>query len=156
MDVNIIRLIINTLKANLKRKSHTKIIADMFDVKFAEQVIESLFSIVVWQRSKCFKDRHNIVAYGEPAEHGGFLGQIAEAAICPFVHRSLGDIFIIKEDLAGFTANRPDNHIETGRLAGAVGAKQTNNLTTVDGDGYVPNNRMTAIGFREMFSTELV
>jgi len=48
------------------------------------------------------------------------------------MHRQAADLTLVKMDSAGIFTNQPANHVKAGRLAGAIGAEQTDNLATAD------------------------
>ena len=48
------------------------------------------------------------------------------------MHGQMGDILAGKEDLAVVGSDLPGGHAEAGRLAGAVGAEQADDLADID------------------------
>ena len=48
------------------------------------------------------------------------------------MHRQAADLTLVKMDGASIFANQPANYVEAGRLAGAIGAEQTDDFATAD------------------------
>ena len=48
------------------------------------------------------------------------------------MHRQTADLTLVKVDGAGIFTNQPADHVEAGRLAGAVGAEQTDDFASAD------------------------
>jgi len=66
------------------------------------------------------------------------------------VHREPGDIEIIEEYFAFIGLDQSNRHIESGGLAGAVGTKQSNNLTLLYLDRYMVHYRAGAVTFHKL------
>src|SRR5271156_5078947 len=70
---------------------------------------------------------------GELAEDRGLLREIADAVLArPHVHGNAGDVFSVGEDVAGIGRDEADDHVEAGRLAGAVRAEQAHDFSLAD------------------------
>jgi hypothetical protein len=61
---------------------------------------------------------------GEAAEDRGFLRQIADAQPRAAIHRQFRDVMAVEFDRAVIGGDEPGDHVEAGRLAGAVGSQQ--------------------------------
>ena len=48
------------------------------------------------------------------------------------MHGQAADLTLVKMDSAGIFTNQSANHVEAGRLAGTIGAEQTDNFATAD------------------------
>ena len=75
--------------------------------------------------------RPDVVFHAEFPEYRGFLRQIADAPLGPFVHRQGGDVFLLEENLPFIGFDEADDHVEGGRLSRAIGAEQPYDLTLV-------------------------
>src|SRR3989449_6625904 len=69
---------------------------------------------------------------GQLAEHRRFLRQVAHAHPAALVHRERRDLLPFEEDAPALGGQQPDHHVEGRRLAGAVGAEQTDPLAPLD------------------------
>ena len=63
------------------------------------------------------------------------------------MHRQATDLTLVKMDGAGIFTNQPANHVEAGRLAGAVGAEQADAVATLD----LEINAFHGLDFAESF-----
>ena len=68
----------------------------------------------------------------QAAEDRGFLRQIADAEPRALVHRQSGDVGAVEIDAALVGLDQAGDHVEHGRLAGAVGAEQADRLAFAD------------------------
>src|SRR5438445_4832755 len=66
------------------------------------------------------------------AEPRRFLRQVAHAHPAALVHRERRDLLPFDEDAPALGGQQPDHHVEGRRLAGAVGAEQTDHLAPLD------------------------
>ena len=77
--------------------------------------------------------RHDVLLDREPAKDRGFLRQVADAEACTAVHRQARHVGAVDRYGAFIGGHQPGDHVEHGRLAGAVGAEQA--------DGFAPRDR---------------
>ena len=70
----------------------------------------------------------NVVLDVEAAKDRRLLRQIADAEARALIHRQTGDVVAVEFDLALVGLHQPGDHVEDGRLAGAVRAEQADRL----------------------------
>ena len=86
----------------------------------------------------------------------GFLRQVRQAQARALVDRHVLDRLALDRDLAAVGADQADDHVEAGRLAGAVRAEQADDLAALDreadavDDGARPVRLAQALGFEPM------
>jgi hypothetical protein len=83
------------------------------------------------------------------AEHGRFLGQIAQAAAGPGVHCQQGDVLAIQLNHPPVGRDQADDEVEAGCLAGAVGSQQADNLSRFDSDAYALEHTTVAVALEK-------
>src|SRR5438034_266697 len=74
-------------------------------------------------------DQDADAAVRQLAEHRGLLRQVAEAELCPAVHRQQRDVGVLQADAARVARHEPDDHVEGGGLAGTIGPEESHDLT---------------------------
>ena len=80
-----------------------------------------------------FHHAQQILLHRELAEDARFLGQVAHAAFLgAAIHGPVGDVLAGEHDRAGVGLDHAAGHAEGGRLAGAVGAQQADDLARID------------------------
>ena len=75
-----------------------------------------------------FQHGADVLLDSQAAEDRGFLRQIADAEPRAAVHRHRGDVEAVDLDRAFVDRHQAGDHVEAGRLAGAVGAEQADGL----------------------------
>ncbi len=70
----------------------------------------------------------DVVLHGQAAEDRGLLRQVADAEPRAAVHRHGGDVEAVDLDRPLVDRHEAGDHVEAGRLAGAVGAEQADRL----------------------------
>src|SRR3990172_3464281 len=119
-------------------------------MKLFEQPGGDLRPRVFWAAVR-LEDNLNILLDGETAEDGRLLGQVADSASGPQVHRQMGDRQIVEPDVSRLWSDQTDHDVEGRRLSGAVGAKQPHDLTPFDTDIDAVDDRAVAVPFEEPF-----
>ena len=104
-------------------------------MELVQQLLENLCSLRLRQIPSQLQDGGEVVLRAELPEHAGFLGQIADARPGPHVHGRVGQDLAVEPNDAGIRTKQADDHVEDGRLAGAVRAEQADDLTAVDVEG---------------------
>jgi len=66
------------------------------------------------------------------------------------VHRLVADVEVVDQDATLVRLDQADDHIETGGLAGTVGAKQADDLAAVDRQADVAHDLTAFIGLGQM------
>jgi hypothetical protein len=93
-----------------------------------------------------------ILFHGQLAKDRGLLRQITDPEVTrPQVHRHLGDIFFASQNSPGVRTGETNNHVETGCLAGAVGAQQAHDLTPGDREGNSIDDSSSAVTLADLF-----
>ena len=88
-------------------------------------------------------------------ENRCLLGEIPHSLLGPLIHRQLGDLLIVQENLSFVRNHLTCNHIETRRLAGSVRAEESYNLSLVDLHGDSFNHGADAVFLDEICAMEL-
>ena len=90
-------------------------------------------------------------AADEPAEHRGFLRQVAQPQARALIDAERGEVPLIEPDACRASAvTSPDDHVERRGLAGAVGTEQSHHLAGVDLERQILHHRARAVGFAEL------
>lgn len=134
------------------RQTVTEVLAHMRQVELRDELLQFLL-LIVFAELGHLQDRLDVILYGHLAEDARFLRQVADTQLRAFVHRVVGDIFIVEEYLAGIGGDEPRRHVESGRLAGTVGSQQSDNLALLQTDAHIVDHRALAIFLYQMFST---
>src|SRR5262249_49317743 len=76
-----------------------------------------------------------VLEHRHAREDAAALWRLADAELDPAVGRQLRDVLAVEEDVS--RRDRPDagDRLQSGRLAGAIGADQRDNLARVDREG---------------------
>ncbi len=93
---------------------------------------------------------------GQSPEDGGLLRQIADPLLRPEVHGQIGDLDVIKEDSALVRPGQSDDDVERGRLAGAVGPQQPDDLPLGDLDRHVLDDGSTPVHLPHVLGADAV
>src|SRR2546423_10369561 len=102
----------------------------------------------------CLENREDILLDRHLAEDRFLLRQITHPEPRPFVHRVIGDVVFRKNDPTAIRPDEADNHVESGCLAGAVFAEQTNDLAWPDAQIDAVDDRPPAINLDEIVGDE--
>ena len=119
----------------------------MADVEFLEQALHALVALCLAQLFAGFQNRHDVLFHRQAPEDAGLLGQVANPALGATVHGQVGDIAVIDLNAAGIGFHQPDNHVEAGGLAGAVGAQQADNLAGFHVQGDILDDPAALVAF---------
>ena len=118
---------------------------------------EKLFAAVLagfLGRASGLEDGKDVFLYGELAEDRLLLGKVTHAMARTLIHGHLSDILIAEKDLTAIRTHQPDDHVESGGLAGAVGSEKTDNLAFFDIDIHPIHNGAPIIDFHEALGVE--
>ena len=99
----------------------------MADVELLEQRVEAALALLAALLDH-LQHGADVLLDRQAAEDRGFLRQIADAEPRAPVHRHRGDVEAVDLDRALVDRHQAGDHVETGRLAGAVGAEQADGL----------------------------
>jgi len=86
------------------------------------------------------ENRHDVVGDRQLAEDRGFLRQVTDAGTGPAMHRKVGHVVLVDQHATLIGIHQSDDHVEAGSLAGAVRAKQADDLPALDGQADVAND----------------
>ncbi|MCY1175799.1 hypothetical protein D9M73_160530 [compost metagenome] len=112
----------------------------MADVELLQQAFQLFAAAVPVEVLAGLEDGHDVVGDRQLAEDRGFLRQVADTGASAAVHGLVADIEVVDQYAALFGLDQPDNHVEAGGLAGAVGAEQADDLAAVDGQADVAHD----------------
>ena len=88
-------------------------------------------------RPSVFEHRAQVAFNGQPTKHRRFLRQVTDALLRPQVHGKVGDVHVVEEDTASVRPGQTHDHVERGRLAGAIWSEQTHDFALADLDRHV-------------------
>src|SRR2546422_2089967 len=103
--------------------------AHVADAQLLQQLLEALLACGALQVRAGLENRHHVVFHRQLAEHRGLLRQVAEAELCPTVHRQQRDVGVLQANAARVARHEPDDHVEGGGLAGTIGPEESHDLT---------------------------
>src|SRR3990172_2433499 len=89
------------------------------DVEVAKQLLQALQYFGLGETLQ-LEYRPDVLLDGELAEYGSLLGQVGQTQTGAPVHWHSSDVAAVDEDPAAVHRYQPDDHVETGGLAGAV------------------------------------
>jgi hypothetical protein len=101
-----------------------------------------------------FQHGANVFLYREAAEDRTLLRQITNSQACPAVHGQMGDLRAIEGDPAAVGGNQARDHVENGRLAGAIGAQKPHGFTAPDGERDVAHHRPPLVGLAQALNDQ--
>ncbi len=110
-----------------------ELVGDMAQLQFVEQAVQFALAAGRVQVLAQFQHQADVVGHGKLAEHRRFLRQVAHPLLGAGVHRVAGDVLAVEHDAAGIGGHQTDDHVETGGLAGTVGAEQADHFTRIEG-----------------------
>src|SRR6478735_2233504 len=122
------------------RQARTLGVRDMADLQLVEQLLELGRAAGRVELRPQLEDREDVVGDTQAPEHRGFLRQITQAQTRTRVHGLGRDVGVVETDAAGVGADESHDHVEAGRLAGAVGAEQADDFALVDAAGEVADD----------------
>ena len=88
------------------------------------------------------------------AEYGGLLRQVAHTLLGAAVHRQVGDLFVVQEDLSAVGFDQAGDHIERGGLSGAVRPEQAYDFALFDFDGDALDHGAFSVFLDQVFTAE--
>ncbi len=125
----------------------------MVDAEFFHErlgLIFALFGSVVLG----FHHSEDVLADGEFAEDGFFLGEVAHAEAGADVHGFGSGFVAVEDDAAGIGTDEADDHVEGGGFAGTVGAEEADDFALFDLDVDAIDDGATIVDFFETFGVE--
>ncbi|MCY1534372.1 hypothetical protein D9M68_697420 [compost metagenome] len=101
-----------------------------------------------------FQHRADVLLHRQAAEDGGVLGQVRQPHPRALVDGHRGNDGAVDLDAAGIRRHQADDHVETGGLAGAVGAEQADDFAADHGQGHVLHHGPAVIGLAQTGCTQ--
>ncbi|MPM89056.1 hypothetical protein SDC9_136164 [bioreactor metagenome] len=131
-------------------KRHGLLLCQMGKLQFGQQLFQPLLAFAPADRQR-FQDGHYIVLHRKLPEYRRLLRQIPHAKPCPLVHRHVCDIQPAENQRSGIRLDKPHYHVETGGLAGTVGAQQPNHFARPHIYSGIVHHRAPVVRFFEPF-----
>ncbi len=131
-------------------QAHAKVVANVVDVELLQQVFQLRATAIPVKLLASLQDRHDVVGDREFAEDRRFLRKIADTGAGATVHRLVADVQIVNQHAALVRLNQADDHVETGGLAGTVGAEQADDLAAVNRQADIAHDLTAFIGLGQM------
>src|SRR2546430_8032733 len=113
------------------RKRDRGVLAQMRDVEVLQQLGEARLDLARLE-SLQLEDGLHVFFHREAPEHRILLRQVGDAQPRAAVDRQVRELGGVEVDAAGIDRYQPDDHVEAGRLARAVGAEQSHHLAAGD------------------------
>ena len=127
-------------------------LADLGEVELVDELLQAGFPLGLGHPGH-FHDGHDVVLHGHLPEDGSFLRKVAHALLGALVHGKAGKFVIVDEDASLIRDDLAGDHIETGGLAGAVGAQEAHDLALVHFHGDALHDRPDAVFLDQVLST---
>ena len=96
------------------------------------------------------ENRHDVLLDRKPAEDRRLLRQVADALSRANVHRIVGHVLAVENHPPGVRRRQSHGHVERRRLAGAVGAEQTDDLARSDLEADAADDGAAAVRLGEL------
>ena len=94
----------------------------------------------------------NVFLDREAAEDRALLRQITNPEPGPPIHGQMGDLRAVEADPAAVGGNEARDHVEHGRLAGAIGSQKSHSFTAPDGERDIAHHRPPLVGLPQPFN----
>ena len=99
--------------------------------------------------------RQDVFLHGELAEDRRLLGKVADAEVArPQVHRQPRDVGLVHAHAPALGRHQSHDHVETGCLAGAVGAQQSHYLAAGDFQVDVPDDLPSLVALADSLGNQ--
>ena len=92
----------------------------------------------------------DVFAHAQLAEDGGLLRQVGQPQPGAAVDGHLRHRLAVDQDVAAVRAHQPDDHVERGGLARAVGAEQAHHFAFLDRQRHVLDDLAAAVGLLQV------
>ena len=99
---------------------------------------------------------HDVLLHRHAPENGGLLRKVTEAHPRTLVHGLGGDLLAVQPDGALIGGDQAGDHVEAGRLAGAVRAEESLHLAPAKTQGYALDHRTAAVGLADPVDNQTV
>ena len=92
-----------------------------------------------------FENGEEVVGDAEFSEDGFFLGEVAHAVACSFVHGLVCDVFILEADATVIRAHKAGDHVEGGGFSGAIWSEEADDFSRFDSESDFIDDAAAAI-----------
>src|SRR5579885_355737 len=123
------------------------------DPQFVEQRLQATLAFLLGQGQR-LEHRQQILLDGQLAEDRRLLRQVADPAPRPLIKRQAGDLVAAQKYPALVRTQQTDQHVESGRLAGAVWSEQPDDLAGTDMRLDVVHDRAAAVALGQPAALE--
>src|SRR5690348_11596601 len=108
-------------------------------MKFCEKTRQALLPFL-FRQWKHFEDAEEILLYRQRAKDRWFWCEIAKTHFGASMDRKLGDVLLLKMNLALIGLDQPNDHVKRRCFSGAIGSEQAHDFARVDGKGKTVND----------------
>ncbi len=122
------------------RQRDRGVLAQVRDVQVLQQLVEPRLDLAGPEALQ-LEHRPHVLLHGEAAEHRVLLRQVGDPQARAAVDRQVGELVAVEVDRARVHRHQAHDHVEAGRLAGAVGAEQADHLAARDLERHVLHHR---------------
>src|ERR1043165_8735133 len=113
------------------RQRDRGVLAQVRDVQVLQQLHQARLDVGLRQALQ-LEDRLHVLLHREASKHRGLLRQVGDAQARAPVDRQMRELVAVEVDRARVDRHEPHDHVEAGRLAGAVGAEQADDFAARD------------------------
>ena len=131
-------------------QSKRSIFRDLLDSELVQQLFAPLAAFLFRKRER-FQDGQDIFLHGEFAKDRFLLRQVTHPEARAFVHRVVRHVRAVKKDATVVGPHQAYDHIEAGRLAGAVRAEQADDLARAHVNVHPIHHRAAVVDFHQLF-----
>src|SRR5688572_20670304 len=125
----------------------------MRDRELGEEILEPRLARVL-QRLDHLEDGADVLLDREAAEDRGLLRKVADAEPRAAIHRQLRDVVPVEADRSDVGRDEAGDHVEAGRLAGAVRAEEADRLAALHEEADVAHDGPLAKTLAEILRGE--
>jgi len=130
------------------RERNSRRIPDVVDGELIEQLTQLGFALLPGALGQ-LQHRANVFLDREAAEDRALLRQITNSQSCPPIHGQMGDLRAVEADPAAVGGNQARDHVEHGRLAGAIGSQKSHSFTAPDGERHIAHHGPPLVGLSQ-------
>jgi len=124
-------------------------VANVLNAKLLKQFFDA-FQLFAPAQAHGFQHRQDILGRSHLAKHGRLLRKITKPKPGPQIHRQFSYVLAGEKNATGFGRFQPDDHVEGGRLSGAVSAQQSHDFARLDMQSDIIYYPATAVGLLQI------